>query len=246
MKPTIEQYKILIEKGLTSKQIANTLGIAKSSVQRHLKKYELKTVHNIEPYIITKEQLKHLIEKNYSTYDIAKELKCSQCVIKNRLKLFELKTHAIWSIVRTKTKKEIDEGYKTCSKCHQKKYLTSENFYLKKNGKFHYWCKECNCKITSDKQKKMKIYAVDYKGGKCCLCGYSKYFGALDFHHVNPSEKEFAIGSLRAYGEEKLKYELDKCILVCKNCHAEIHGKVVDSPGLEPGNDNYELPVITF
>lgn len=37
--------------------------------------------------------------------------------------------------------------------------------------------------------------AVQYKGGKCCVCGYNKYLGALEFHHLNPNEKDFGISN---------------------------------------------------
>ena len=66
--------------------------------------------------------------------------------------------------------------------------------------------------------------AVEYRGGKCCLCGYSKYYGALEFHHIDDGSKDFGLGSqglTRSW--EKTKKELDKCILVCSNCHKELH-----------------------
>ncbi len=234
-----DKYQSLIDKGYTTKQIANELKMCWSTVKGHLRNLSMKTIHKIDQYVITKEQLQLLIDKNYSTYDIAKELKCSQCVVKNRLKLFELQTHAIWTVLRTKTKKEIEEGYKTCPQCHQKKSLTTENFYLKKDGKFHYWCKECNDRITYQKQSNRKKECVEYKGGKCFICGYDKYLGALDFHHIDPTQKEFNISNLKTYSWKVLKIELDKCICVCRNCHAEIHfglhkDKVVGHAGIEP------------
>lgn len=63
------------------------------------------------------------------------------------------------------------------------------------------------------------------RGGKCEKCGYNHNIAALDFHHLNPKEKEFAI-DLRKFSNmslEKLQKELDKCILVCANCHRELH-----------------------
>ena len=69
-----------------------------------------------------------------------------------------------------------------------------------------------------------KALLVEYKGGKCCICGYKKHNGALDFHHVGP--KKFAIGSQRSLCMDKLKKEADQTVLVCKNCHAEIHGGI--------------------
>jgi 5-methylcytosine-specific restriction endonuclease McrA len=74
------------------------------------------------------------------------------------------------------------------------------------------------------RREKIKIMSVDYKGGCCEKCGYDKYIGALEFHHLNPSEKDFTIakgGHCSSW--EKVKKELDKCILVCANCHREIH-----------------------
>lgn len=60
------------------------------------------------------------------------------------------------------------------------------------------------------------------KGEKCSICGYNKCLRALEFHHPNPKEKEFQI-TQNVKDFEKLKEEAEKCILVCSNCHAEIH-----------------------
>lgn len=75
--------------------------------------------------------------------------------------------------------------------------------------------------------QKTKLKAIEYKGGKCVICGYNKSVRALQFHHVDPSQKDFGIsGSTKSF--EKLKPELDKCVLVCANCHAEIHDKLIN------------------
>jgi 5-methylcytosine-specific restriction endonuclease McrA len=73
----------------------------------------------------------------------------------------------------------------------------------------------------------MKLRAVKYKGGKCASCGYNKTLSALEFHHKDPKQKDFAI-SRRMNGAteatfELLKKELDKCNLLCSNCHREAH-----------------------
>jgi DNA-binding CsgD family transcriptional regulator len=64
---------------------------------------------------------------------------------------------------------------------------------------------------------------VKYKGGKCEKCGYDKCIWALDFHHKNPDEKDFTISNYQHLKMEILYKEVDKCILVCSNCHREIH-----------------------
>lgn len=77
---------------------------------------------------------------------------------------------------------------------------------------------------VSEQRRKVKLQCIEYKGGKCERCGYNKCPAALEFHHLDPSEKDFGISSngiSRSF--EKCKVEVDKCILVCSNCHAEIH-----------------------
>lgn len=62
-------------------------------------------------------------------------------------------------------------------------------------------------------------------GGKCQVCGYNRCISALEFHHINPKEKEMNIGS-QILSWDKTKEELKKCICVCSNCHREIHSGV--------------------
>lgn len=73
-------------------------------------------------------------------------------------------------------------------------------------------------------RQKIKIDLVNYKGGKCVSCDYDKCISALEFHHLDPKEKDFSIGeSGKTRAFEKMKEEVDKCVLVCANCHREIH-----------------------
>lgn len=75
-------------------------------------------------------------------------------------------------------------------------------------------------------RKRTKIKLVEYKGGKCECCGYSKCIEALEFHHLDPSKKDFQIsGTSKSF--EALKKEADKCVLVCANCHREIHAGLI-------------------
>lgn len=70
-------------------------------------------------------------------------------------------------------------------------------------------------------RRNTKKLAVDMLGGECSVCGYKKCVAALDFHHKNPEEKDFQISHYRKR-EDFLK-EIEKCELLCKNCHAEKH-----------------------
>lgn len=82
---------------------------------------------------------------------------------------------------------------------------------------------ENNYKKVKNFRKRIKEKAVDYKGGKCIICGYNRCIKALDFHHLDPTEKDFNISRNCNKAWDKVKLELDKCILVCSNCHREIH-----------------------
>jgi len=77
-------------------------------------------------------------------------------------------------------------------------------------------------------RKRKKIELVEYKGGKCEKCGYNKCVKALTFHHLDPNEKDFTISG-KSWSVDKLKKEVDKCILVCSNCHIEIHAEIEEN-----------------
>lgn len=72
-------------------------------------------------------------------------------------------------------------------------------------------------------RRKVKEQAVAYKGGKCTRCGIVGLAAIYDFHHPDPTQKDFAIGSGNYKSFVKLKAELDKTVLLCSNCHRMGH-----------------------
>tara|TARA_B110000908_G_C9806135_1_gene250802 strand:- start:20 stop:415 length:396 start_codon:yes stop_codon:yes gene_type:complete len=105
-----------------------------------------------------------------------------------------------------------------CKECGETDPL---NFY----GKQKIVCKKCHSKGAYDTQKATRAKAIEYKGGCCSACGYKKYHGALQFHHMDPTQKdpkEFKRGK----NWERFKAEIDKCVLLCANCHAEEHERI--------------------
>ena len=167
-----------------------------------------------------KEMLIKLINENMSQYQIAEKLSCSQRNVRYWLIKYGLKTnHLSFKSIGVK-----DYGtHKHCIKCDTTKEL---NFFYDKRGKVgsSAYCKECMKRQSHERHAEFKKLAIEYKGGKCVNCNYSKCVSALEFHHLNPTEKDFNLGSIKAYVfNDKIKRELDKCILVCSNCHREIH-----------------------
>lgn len=97
-------------------------------------------------------------------------------------------------------------------------------------------CKECdkNGKVSRGRERKKKL--VDALGGCCSICGYSKSQNALHFHHVD-KDKEEVVSRLLRHGFKKAEEESKKCIVLCANCHAEIHS-TEDVPVVYGGNKN--------
>ena len=86
-------------------------------------------------------------------------------------------------------------------------------------------------KAVAMRRKTIKARVVEYKGGKCILCGYKRSIEALDLQHTDSSKKQFGIsgqGLTRSW--KRVKAEADKCVLICANCHRELHAGKVQLP----------------
>lgn len=123
------------------------------------------------------------------------------------------------------------EGVRKCIVCKDVKDL--ECFTPIAKNRRSSRCRPCEAARVISLHRAVKDQAVQYKGGACAICGYSRYVGSLDFHHLDPSQKDFNISSNRYKFSTELKLELDKCVLLCRNCHAEVHGGVVTLERLE-------------
>ena len=119
---------------------------------------------------------------------------------------------------------------KICKKCKIEKELT-EFYSHKQKGKsnqiwtcYDSYCKACRTVYTTERRRKLKIQAIEYKGGKCIDCDFDdiRFPEVFDFHHLDSSKKDFAIfANIKVF--DKLKPELDKCVLLCANCHRIRH-----------------------
>lgn len=121
---------------------------------------------------------------------------------------------------------------KKCPQCEEEKKVCE--FHLKKTeSRYSSWCKKCLYKYQKKRWIDRKKKAVHLMGSECSICGYDKNYAALDFHHVDPSEKEADWKSLRLKKWDSVIKELQKCVLLCKNCHAEVH-----NPDLTTGDSS--------
>ena len=152
------------------------------------------------------------INKGCSTWKIAELNNTTQANVRYWLNKFDLKTQ------RTINEENHD---RLCLSCNEVK---SEEEFYKRGKKYMSHCKACYQMKYSINRKIQKQQAVDYLGGKCSKCGYNKCLNALDFHHLDPSIKEINPSQLMRFSSfDKIKSELDKCTLLCANCHREVH-----------------------
>lgn len=77
----------------------------------------------------------------------------------------------------------------------------------------------------------MKAILIQEAGVACAICGYARHQGALQFHHVDPSQKSFMISTAVGVSLERFRAEASKCVLLCANCHFEVEGGVTPLPG---------------
>lgn len=92
-------------------------------------------------------------------------------------------------------------------------------------------CLKCRSAAVSKRRRKLKEILVSEAGGACVSCGYDRYAGAMHFHHVDPSTKEFHLahrGVARSLA--KARAEAAKCVLLCANCHAEVEEGITQLP----------------
>lgn len=113
--------------------------------------------------------------------------------------------------------------------------ICGKTFYIQDKGYTRKYCYECSphedkkcshAQAVTIKRRAIKKALVKYKGGKCEICGYDKCMRALEFHHLDPLQKDFHPSQYLTRDFSILKKEVDKCMLVCSNCHAEIHDKL--------------------
>jgi len=107
-----------------------------------------------------------------------------------------------------------------CCRCGE---TDESKFYKRTENKYWSWCITCRQEISNRRARKIKQRIVEALGGKCCLCGFSAYLSALDVHHVDPAKKEFTAATLRWRKWATVLKEIEKCVLLCANCHRAHH-----------------------
>lgn len=149
-----------------------------------------------------KERLKEYIEKGFSQRRIAAELGVSQGTVKHYLTKYGLKTFYA-----------LGKHFCACGETNPDKFY----------GHKKKMCGECHNKHVQKKGTEKRNFAIKLLGGKCTSCGFKLWSCSLDIHHLKPEQKDPEFAHMRGWKIERIRKELEGCVLLCKNCHAAVH-----------------------
>ncbi len=206
-----ELIKSYIDQGLTNMEIANILNINLSKLRRKIKEYKLNRFSQTNRLVSdeTKKQIIDLYLSGINCKDISIKLGIHRVTVSKVLKKDEIEIDK--KRFSQEKQLELKNKNKTCLIC-------DKNIKDRKNI-----CMTC---YTNTRRFKIKNWMINYKGGECTDCKISGLdISCYDFHHLDPSEKDFQLSGVNSarVSKEKLIKELDKCVLLCANCHRAKH-----------------------
>ena len=218
--------------GRSLEQIGAAVGKHPSTVGCWLKKHGLVAVNHdrFSPRGgIERERLEVLVKRGMTTRAIARECSVSYSTARYWLKRHGLET--------TRQRRRVEGPLPRLIQRHCRTHGIA-TFVLE--GRGYYRCTRCRMACVAEHRRKVKATLVREAGGKCVLCGYDRHQAALEFHHLDPSQKSFELstsGVTRAI--DALRAEARKCVLLCSNCHASVEAGVDRVPatpraGFEP------------
>jgi transposase len=209
----LEQY---FDRGLSLERIAELVGKHPSTVGYWAKKHGL-----VNPRAATfaarggidRHELARWVEDGLSLNEMAARLDRSVATVRYWLERYGLETlRAQWR--RDPSSKPLTM-LRECEHHGQVEYRRT-------GARGIYRCPDCAAVAVASRRRRVKEILVDEAGGRCVICGYRASMRALQFHHIDPAEKEFEISySGNTVALERLRTEVKKCVLLCANCHAE-------------------------
>ena len=223
-----EELEAYLAQGLSLERIGKLVGRDPSTVSYWVQKFGLKAVHGERAAPkggIAKEDLQRLLARGMSMRQMAQELRLSPATVRHWMKKYGLTSVRSRRLAETARARAADKAplQLTCPRHGETTYRWLGSGYR---------CARCSSEAVARRRRRVKEILIEEAGGKCSQCGYSRYPGALHFHHLDRSTKAFHIsrsGATRSIREARA--EAAKCILLCANCHAEVEGAIVTLPG---------------
>lgn len=174
---------------------------------------------------LARDELEALVEQGLTIREIAAAVDRCTLTVQRWLARYGLKTHAARRIAGQRAARAA--GRETITGTCRRHGST--DFVI--DGAGYYRCRRCRVESVTRRRRKVKELLAREAGGRCCVCGYDRYIGALEFHHVDPQQKRLglALGGI-TLALDRLREEVRKCVLLCSNCHAEVEGGVTSLP----------------
>jgi transposase len=214
-----------LAQGMSLEAIGQRVGKHPSTVGYWLKKHEL-SARGADKYAkrgaIAHKELRAFVESGATVAEMAESLDRSTSTVRYWLRRYELRT-----VNPRGPRRRCGGGSKFATfECHRHGIT---EFILE--GRGYYRCKRCRAAAVVKRRRTVKQQLVAEAGGACALCGYRRWIGALQFHHVDPRRKKFHIGH-RGYSRSlaRSRAEAQKCVLLCANCHSEVEGGFATLP----------------
>jgi transposase len=226
-----DALQLLLARGLSVERIAGRFGKHPSTVAYWMEKHGLGAVHAQKHAAkggVERERLAALVDLGRSTREIAAELELSQTTIRHWLRRYELRTRNTRDAAQTAAWKAAKEAGRATVVMVCRRHGDTD-FVLE--GRGYYRCKKCRMESVASRRRRVKAILVAEAGGRCAICGYNRYVGALEFHHVDPGAKRLQISwNGVTQSLETVRAEARKCVLLCSNCHGEVEGGVTPLP----------------
>lgn len=214
-----------LAKGMSLEAIGREIGKHPSTVGYWLKKHGL-VARGAAKYAqrgaIEKEQLNAIAEEGATVAEMAERLDRSTSTVRYWLRRYEIGT-----LNSCGPRKRCGGGSRFATFECRRHGVTE--FVLE--GRGYYRCKRCRADAVAKRRRVVKRRLIEDARGACVLCGYHRWPGALQFHHVDPGHKEFHIAH-RGYSRSlaRSRAEAQKCVLLCANCHSEVEGGFATLP----------------
>lgn len=218
--------KLLLAQGLSVEKIAKRFGKHPSTVSYWLAKHGLVAVDRDKHAAkggIERERLEALVASGMTIAEIAHEVGLSRATVRHWLARYGLRTRNARGVRRSSVAKDagLVRPVMSCARHGETEFVLE--------GRGYYRCKRCRAERVVARRRKAKAILANEAGGKCRICGYNRYLGALEFHHLDPQQKRLGVSYKgAALALETLRAEAAKCVLLCSNCHAEVEGGVTE------------------
>jgi transposase len=212
-----------LAEGMSLEAIGQKVGKHESTVSYWLRKHGLKAVRaerHASKGGVSKDELERLLAAGLSLREVAHRMDRSLATIRHWMRKYELKPNP-------RRKRGEDNGPREMAfRCHRH---GSASFVRESSG--YYRCKRCRAERVSQRRRTIKRKLVEEAGGKCLICGYDGCQQVLQFHHLDPSAKEFHLafkGVTRSLARSRA--EARKCVLLCANCHGKVEAGIAVVP----------------